>query len=123
MNNVQPDLLYAVRGYYQHKPLTFITLVFLVSVALISGSLRVAECKSMSTDVYVAYSNVIWMTAMTMTTVGFGDMTPVTPLGRIVVVVCGVWGVLILAVMVGVLTSILSLNNKETQSVMILKKL
>jgi len=66
----------------------------------------------MSTDIFVAYSNVVWMTAMTMTTVGFGDMLPVSPLGRIVAAVCAVWGVLILAVMVGVLSKILALNSK-----------
>ena len=77
----------------------------------------------MPSDLYVVYSNVIWMTAMTMTTVGFGDMSPVTPMGKIVAVVCAVWGVLIFSVMVGVLTQILALTNKEAQSVLILKKL
>ena len=49
---------------------------------------------------------------MTMTTVGFGDMSPVTPLGRIVAAICAIWGVLILAVMVGVMTTILSLDQR-----------
>jgi len=42
MNSVQPDLLYALRAFYQHKPLSFINIVFLVSVTLMSIALRVA---------------------------------------------------------------------------------
>ena len=77
----------------------------------------------LSKDPFTAYANVVWMIAMTMTTVGFGDMSPLTPLGRIVAAICAIWGVLILAVMVGVLTHILSLDSSETQSLLILKKL
>ena len=65
----------------------------------------------------------IWLTGMTMTSVGFGDISPVTPLGWIVAAICVTWGVLIMAVMVGVMTQILSLNSKETQSLMIKRKL
>lgn len=42
MNSVQPDLLSALRGYYKNNPLSFIGMVFLVSVMLVSFSLRIA---------------------------------------------------------------------------------
>ena len=123
MNGATSDMLFALQSYFKDRPFSFIGIVSIASVALFSFSLRVAERRFLSADPYTAYANVVWMIAMTMTTVGFGDMSPVTPLGRIVAAVCAIWGVLILAVMVGVLTHILSLDAKETQSILILKKL
>lgn len=58
-----------------------------------------------------------------MTTVGFGDYTPCTPIGRLIGVVCMSWGVLIVSVMVGVLTQTLTLTSRETQSLVIFKRL
>jgi hypothetical protein len=54
----------------------------------------------------------IWMTVITMTSVGFGDYVPRTPIGRIVGILCMSCGVLIISVMVAVLTRTLSLNFK-----------
>jgi len=69
------------------------------------------------------YSNMVWMTIITMTTVGYGDYTPKTEIGRILGAMCVSWGVLIVSVMVVVLTSAFSMNRNESQSLNILKKL
>ena len=60
---------------------------------------------------------------MTMTTVGFGEMSPRTPLGRIVASICVTWGVLVVAVMVAVLTNLLGLDRKEIQSLIVMKRI
>jgi len=65
----------------------------------------------------------VWMTIITMTTVGYGDYTPKTEIGRILGAMCVSWGVLIVSVMVVVLTSAFSMNRNESQSLNILKKL
>ncbi len=57
------------------------------------------------------YSNMAWMTFITMTTVGYGDFTPKTQIGRLIGVLCLSWGVLILSVMVVVLTRAFSMNR------------
>ena len=63
------------------------------------------------------------MTAITMTSVGYGDISPESPIGKIIGILCAIWGVFIVAVMVGVITNILSLNSKESQSLTIMRKL
>ncbi len=65
----------------------------------------------------------IWMTTITMTTVGFGDYSPVTPIGRFVGILCMSWGVLIMSVMVAVLTQTLSLDARESQALTTFKRL
>ena len=123
LNSTEPGMLYALQSYFKDRPFSFVVVVFIASVTLFSFALRVAEYRYLSNYTFTAYSNVIWMIWMTMTTVGFGDMSPVTPLGRMVAAICAIWGVLIVAVMVAVLTNILSLDSKETQSLLILNKL
>lgn len=82
------------------------------SVAIFSYAFRIAECEFISQYTVTAYMNMLWMTIITMTTVGFGDYTPKTPIGRIVGILCMSWGVLIVSVMVAVLTNTLSLNPR-----------
>lgn len=51
------------------------------------------------------------MTMVTMTTMGYGDFYPNTILGRVIGVLCGLWGALIVSVMVVVLTKTLALDR------------
>lgn len=70
------------------------------------------------------------MTVITMTSVGYGDYSPKTPIGRLIGALCVSWGVLIVSVMVVVLTNAFSMNRSkknsylgESQSLNILRKL
>eukprot|EP00435_Cladocopium_sp_Y103_P024395 s1962_g6.t1 len=47
----------------------------------------------------------LWWVFTTMTTVGYGDMVPTTPLGKVVGVVCFYCGVILLALPIGVLST------------------
>ena len=60
------------------------------------------------------YSDMAWMTVITMTSVVYGDYTPKTPVGRIIGALCVSWGVLIVSVMVVVLTNTFSMNRSKT---------
>lgn len=55
----------------------------------------------------------IWMTIITMTTVGYGDYTPKTEVGRLIGAVCVSWGVLIVSVMVVVLTNAFRMDRSN----------
>ena len=123
MNGTFNNLIFAMRSLFKENPFAFISVVFMGSVFIFSIAFRIAECEFISQYTVTAYMNMLWMTVIAMTTVGFGDYTPITPLGRIVGILCMSWGVLIVSVMVAVLTNTLSLNSKEKQSFVILKRL
>ena len=48
-----------------------------------------------------------------MTTVGYGDVYPVTVFGRIVGIFCALWGTFIISLLIIVATEIFALSNVE----------
>ena len=74
-----------------------IALIFLIliSVILFSSSIYYIE-KEANPEQFSSIPASFWWTIITMTTVGYGDMAPVTPLGRLVGAICAVFGVVVM---------------------------
>jgi len=66
--------------------------------------------KSGSNDIS-DFSNALWLTIITMTTVGYGDYYPRTTFGRVIDVILVVWGTFIVSLMVVVLTNTLNMDQ------------
>ncbi|XP_074607218.1 shaker-related potassium channel tsha2-like [Acropora palmata] len=69
--------------------------LILVSVILFSSSIYYIENEK-NADQFYSIPASFWWTIITMTTVGYGDMAPITPLGRIVGAICAVFGVVVM---------------------------
>jgi len=67
--------------------------------------------------------NAVWLTIITMTTVGYGDFFPRTTIGRIIDVVLVVWGIFIVSLMVVVLTNALTMDANESRALIVLNRL
>ena len=89
-------------------------MVSLVSVLLFTFMFRVAEATIPENSARKSYSNMLWMTIITVTTVGYGDYSPQTPIGRIIAVIVVSWGVLIVSVMVVVLTNAFAMDRSTS---------
>lgn len=61
-------------------------------------------------------ANALWVALVSMTTVGYGDIYPLTNLGRFVVVVCAVLGTIIVSLMVISLQNSLQFNTSEERA-------
>ena len=70
---------------------------------------------------FVHYQNCFWFICITITTVGYGDMYPVSDLGHIMVCFCCIWSCFNTSVVAFMLVSNLSLNQAERKSLQILK--
>lgn len=57
-------------------------------------------------------TNSIWMTVITMTTVGYGDLFPRTMLGRVICILLVVWGIFVVSIMVVVLTNTFEMEQR-----------
>lgn len=115
MYGSNPGSIFALRAIFKESPFSVVLAVFSTSIMIFSFAFRVAEWKAYaSSGAGTVYSNMVWMTMITMTTVGYGDIAPLTSIGRVIGSLCVTWGALLLSVMVVVLTNAFSLN-KSTQ--------
>lgn len=124
-----PGVMYCLRANFKDSPFLFITSIFAGSIVIFTFAFRICEFNSSSANL-ATYENLIWMTIITMTTVGYGDYSPTSEMGRLVGCICVSWGVLIVSVMVVVLTNTFSMDKSkpfpildEWQSLTLLKKL
>ena len=112
--NAEPDFNFCARCLFKDYPFAFVTVVSLVSVLLFTFMFRVAEGTISENSARKSYSNMLWMTIITVTTVGYGDYSPQTPIGRIIAVIVVSWGVLIVSVMVVVLTNAFAMDRSTS---------
>lgn len=104
-----------------------IGIVFICSILIFSLSLRIAErdveriyeslydtslggSQKSGTNDISDFSNALWLTIITMTTVGYGDYYPRTTFGRVIDVILVVWGTFVVSLMVVVLTNTLNMD-------------
>ena len=57
-----------------------------------------------------------WWSVVTLTTVGYGDVTPVTNLGKLISVVSAMGGVVVVALLTGIIASSFSLQMERRKA-------
>jgi hypothetical protein len=97
-------------------------------VAFFAFIIRIAETPYLLVDndpwTYpLDFNTFLWMTFITMTTVGYGDVFPFTPLGRILTSALCVWGLFLMSIIVIILFQSLELSYEEKMSLLIFNKL
>jgi len=115
---------------FKDNPLTLIciffatsALVFAYVVYLAERQLAVQNNNSFQEGVCNNYLNALWLILMTVTTVGYGDYYPQTPLGRIIILFVAIWGTLIVSIMVVVVSNTLNMEKNEVRTSKIINKL
>lgn len=109
-----PGVMFCLKSIFKDNPFSFVTIIFFISLAMFTFGFRIAENVIYATSPSTTYSNMAWMTVITMTTVGYGDYSPKTQIGRLIGALCVSWGVLIVSVMVVVLTEAFAMNRSNS---------
>lgn len=115
--------LFAVKCLFRDAPLRLLSLSSLVAWLYFSLALRVAERSVPLPDCPFDYfENCLWYAAVTMTSVGFGDLGLRGEFGQMLACLCILWGSLAISASLVVLVNTLGLTPKEAESLLVLRR-
>merc|ERR1719240_2008985 len=100
---------FALRSIFDRRPWLLLFAMFAVGSFLSSVFIWAAEREVQS----VSLSECFWFTAVTMTTVGYGDITPKTLCGRIMSTITCFYGICAIALCVTMVTKEFALTDRQ----------
>jgi voltage-gated potassium channel len=96
------DLWSAIR----HERSSFVAAIYLFAIALFfsSAMMYVAEHSSQP-DKFSSIPETMWWSLITLTTVGYGDVSPLTPAGKVIGAITAIMGVCVVALLTGIVAN------------------
>lgn len=79
-------------------------LIFLGALVIVASAMRLAEHEAQP-DKFATIPDALWWAVITLTTVGYGDVYPVTGAGKLIAGVTAVLGIVMLALPVGIIAT------------------
>lgn len=119
------NYMFVIRCLMFHQPFLISLAWNMIGVLLFAMAIRITEKPlKIATDRmdHSQYLHCIWEAFITMATVGYGDFFPRTGRGRIVMVICAVYGTVGFSLIVVSVTNILQMSTREKRAYMLLKR-
>jgi len=113
-NTALQDLALAI--YDERK--SFVSAIYIFTVALlITSSLIFFAENSRQPEDFRSIPDAIWWSLITLTTVGYGDVSPITPIGKIIGAITALLGVCTVALLTGIVGNAFSsqLSRKRSE--------
>ena len=113
------NVRFTFKSLLKTDPAITVAVTLLGSVLVLAYCLRVFEIQyytAINQIDFNSYIASIWCVVITMTTVGYGDMYPVTLFGRIVGIIIALWGTFIISLLIIVATEIFALSVVEQKA-------
>ena len=121
--HVKVDSVVAAKWLVNEFPIAVITTLTVIFTVCNAYIVRVAEWPTLDVGADERDFKVhLWLMIITCTTVGYGDFYPSTFLGRVGVVICTVWGLLLLGMLVTVTGVQVNLSVDERRLLMFLER-
>jgi hypothetical protein len=118
--------LFGLKAELKKRAFLVVGLFLLTSVMYLGFTIstfeRSYEKTGIKTQNFEFLPNAMWLTIITMTTVGYGDIKPLTHMGRFVGVISCLLGMLIVSLMVVSLNVLTDFTQEEKKAYNILKK-
>eukprot|EP01028_Stygiella_incarcerata_P010060 TRINITY_DN50602_c0_g1_i1.p1 TRINITY_DN50602_c0_g1~~TRINITY_DN50602_c0_g1_i1.p1 ORF type:complete len:545 (-),score=126.96 TRINITY_DN50602_c0_g1_i1:106-1740(-) len=112
--------MFVLRSYIETFPFVVLFSGMILLVLIVSYGVHITERSE--TSLHKDYLDSVWMTCVTLTTIGYGDYVPTTTIGRSIVIVGAGFGVVLTALIITVVHKKMQLSMKESRVVMFLRK-
>ena len=112
------DSTFALKCQLATDPSGTIIRMFVITVTVLAYVLRIFEIpfyranETLNNDMD-HYFNAIWLTLITLTTVGYGDIAPKTDAGKLVMIFTAIFGAFLISMMVLAVAKIFDLNQNQ----------
>ena len=121
----KPGTRYTLKSWLVINPMKAITCIFLLTIFITGYVLRIFEMLplQLEADIGKQYSpyhsmfDAIYLVTITTTTVGYGDISPKTPTGRIICMFTGIWGAIIISLIVTTVSNVFTLTENQNKAV------
>ena len=125
MSGSDASFMFSIKSLMKKQPYAVLICSLLLSIILFGFILRIFErpLSTASNQDFDNINNALWVTLITMTTVGYGDFFPKSNIGRFVGIMIAFWGVAFVSLFVVTLTNLLAFDNGEEKSFMLLQRL
>lgn len=112
---------FALKALMKQSPWTVLSWMILVTLLMMSYQLRLFERKVQPPFNY--FTTCMWNMLITMTTIGYGDYSAQSQLGRMLAILIAFWGVFYVSLFVVALTNVLNFDCPEKKAFMLLQRL
>ena len=125
MNGHSSDYMFAIKCFMIESPYLVMANNLVLSMFYFGYLMRIFDSKlsSVSGQDFDTINNPVWMSIVTMTTVGYGDFFPKSTPSRIIGIMCAFYGVFQVSLFVIALDNLLEFNSAETRSYSLIKNL
>ena len=103
------DLFFGIKALFQYKPLTFLVVLYFSLVISLGQMISLSEGPYQ--EDFLNLENSLWFIVITMGTVGYGDYSPQTYLGRVISFTAAISGIIISSLLILTLSRYLSMSN------------
>ena len=114
------DLRFTLKCFLLINPEKAVFVMFFGTVFLFAYLVRIFELpylRQTQGDIqFKSYFNSIWFTVITLTTIGYGDVSPGSTPGKVITIVLAFWGAIFLALLVATVSNIFNLSHNEEQA-------
>lgn len=113
------NVRFTYKSLLKTDPAYTVSVTLFFSVIVLAYCLRVFEIQyylALNQQDFDGYFYSIWCVVITMTTVGYGDTFPGSDFGRVVAIICALWGTFIISLFIIVATEIFALSHIEAKA-------
>lgn len=117
--------MFVIRSLMYHSPFVISISWNVIGVLVFAFAIRTTEkpLKLASDKMdHSQFLSCVWESFITMTTVGYGDFFPRTNKGRVIMILCALYGILGFSLIVVSVTNILQMSIREKRAYLLLKR-